>query len=174
MLKLIYSLVCLIAVLIAVRIRDWRIRRGTYPLGHHTPDDDETQTVDEEEDPIRAAARTPPSRRTLAQWALIYTPPQLDKRRGQHGSGGDWYSGRAAWVGYTETVAALLGAGANPNAQNEFGATPLHVAAGKGRAAAVTALLVPGADRNAKDIKGRTPLQWAAESGHTRAAALLD
>ena len=97
MLKLLYSLVCLIAVLIAVRIRDWRIRRGTCPFGHSTPDDNETGTKidDEEEDPIGAAARTLPSRRTLAQWALLYKPPTLRKRRVQHGSGGDWYSGRS-------------------------------------------------------------------------------
>ena len=96
MLKLIYSLFCLIAVWIAVRIRDWRIRRGTYPLAHNTPDDNETetQTDDEDEDPIRAAARTPPSRRTLSQLALLYDPPTSGKRRGQHGSGGDWYNGR--------------------------------------------------------------------------------
>ena len=96
MLQLIRSLFCLIAVRIAVRIRDWRIRRGTYPLGRHTPDDNETETKsdDEEEDPIRAAARTPPSRRTLAQWALLYKPPRPDKRRGRHWNGGDWYSGR--------------------------------------------------------------------------------
>ena len=81
MLKLIYSLVCFIVIWITVRIRDWRIRRGTYPHGHNTPDDDETETKtdDEEVDFILAAARTPPSRRTWSQRAALFEPLRRGK-----------------------------------------------------------------------------------------------
>ena len=56
----------------------------------------------------------------------------------------------------------LLEAGANLEAQNEDGATPLHLAAYDGTLAVVTALLEAGANLEARTKDGVTPLHLAA------------
>ena len=74
-------------------------------------------------------------------------------------------------------VAALLDAGADPNARTETGGTALHVAAMvSSTPAVVTALLNAGADPNARNELGATPLHFAARSSKTPAvvSALLD
>jgi ankyrin repeat protein len=70
-------------------------------------------------------------------------------------------------------VAALLDAGADPNARQRGGFRPLHSAAANGDAALVQLLLARGADRSAATDDGRTPLQVARERGHARVEALL-
>ena len=72
-------------------------------------------------------------------------------------------------------VAALLDAGANPNAWNEGGSTPLHLAAHQ-PLAVIAALLDAGADLQARDEGGMTPLHMAALLSESPAviAALLD
>ena len=55
-------------------------------------------------------------------------------------------------------VARLVGAGADPNALNNDGATPLHVAAADGSPATICALLQNGGDPSIGDRKGMTPL----------------
>ena len=73
----------------------------------------------------------------------------------------------------SEAVAALLVAGANPNAQTE-GKTPLHTAASNGHTQIVEALLAAGANPNAQTVyERRTPLHAAASNGHTKAVATL-
>ena len=72
-----------------------------------------------------------------------------------------------------EVVTALLAAGADSNARDEDGDTPLRSAGYRADAEAVTALVNAGADLNAKDNDGRTPLQRATKRGHLRVAALL-
>lgn len=70
----------------------------------------------------------------------------------------------ATWKGHEETVAWLLGAGADVHAHNEndhWGTTPLHAAAHANQAKIAQRLIEAGADVNAKDRMGRTPL------GHT-------
>jgi ankyrin repeat protein len=64
-----------------------------------------------------------------------------------------------------EIVAALLAAGADVNAQDEYGFTPLHWAAKVGwrHEMLVKLLLAAGADVNAKSDLGITPLHGAAE-----------
>ena len=76
-----------------------------------------------------------------------------------------------------EHVVACLQAGANPNARDRHGSTPLHWAAMySGNPAVVAALLDAGADLNARSRYGYTPLHWAAGySGNPAVVvALLD
>ena len=71
--------------------------------------------------------------------------------------------GVAAWNNTPEVVSVLLKAGARVNATNQFGSTPLMVAAGHNpKAREVIALLLDaGADVNAKDLSGRTAVDYA-------------
>lgn len=71
-----------------------------------------------------------------------------------------------------ELVAALTAAGADVNAANRFGVTPLMYAvlAGPGQ---VNILLAAGAKANAADDNGRTPLMLAAYDGKLDVVKLL-
>ena len=60
----------------------------------------------------------------------------------------------------------LLEAGADKEAKNKYGDTPLIKAAYKGHEAVVPLLLEAGADKEAKNKDGITPLIAAAEKGH--------
>ncbi len=61
-------------------------------------------------------------------------------------------------------VQALIKAGANIEVQDEYGGTPLHVAAGFSETPAVVqALLDAGADPKARDEDGRTPFDLISE-----------
>ena len=78
----------------------------------------------------------------------------------------------AAALGSLESMRLLLDAGADPNAANDFAATPLMWCAGD--AAKVRLLLSKGADASARSDLGRTPLMIAAAyDGATEAARLL-
>jgi cytohesin len=79
----------------------------------------------------------------------------------------------SALKGQADIADLLLAKGANVNARDKSGATPLHQAALKGNLAFVTLLLQHGADVNARDGDGATPLHNAALSGHREVAALL-
>ena len=84
----------------------------------------------------------------------------------------------AMGTGNPAFITALLDAGADIEAQDEHGGTPLHRAAGCSyKAAGVTALLDAGADIEARDRWGRTPLHHTAGAGwHSTAVitVLLD
>ena len=78
----------------------------------------------------------------------------------------------AAALGSLETVKVLVEAGADVNAPNDFGATPLMWCAGD--AAKVRYLLSKGAGVNARSKLGRTPLMIAAMyDGALEAARLM-
>ena len=80
----------------------------------------------------------------------------------------------AAYAGDPSIVAALLNAGANPNAKTSKGHTdtiptsppvmgesPLHLAAAYGHLDVIDQLIDAHADRNAEDHIGATPIHWA-------------
>ena len=72
----------------------------------------------------------------------------------------------AARYGHANTVKALKEAGADVNAGDHMGQTPVHWAAINGHTGTVNALKEAGADLNATDKDGKTPLDWAARKGH--------
>ena len=72
----------------------------------------------------------------------------------------------AAVRGNLEKVKRLVVKGADLNAVDTYGNTPLHWAAGNGYAAVVEYLVAKGASVNAVNRTGNTPLHWAAVNGH--------
>jgi ankyrin repeat protein len=82
-----------------------------------------------------------------------------------------------SWCGYGnfEKADELLKKGANPNASNEYGHTPLKYAAREGKIRLINLLIKAGANINAKDKSGNTALNAAAGSNRSKAVkALLD
>ena len=80
----------------------------------------------------------------------------------------------AALKGFTRIADLLVSHGANVNARNSAGATPLHDAALAGQAAVITILLDQGADINVRDTEYRGhPLFNAASWGRADAVRLL-
>jgi ankyrin repeat protein len=85
--------------------------------------------------------------------------------------GGSTLLHHAAGFGTLETMAMLLDAGADVNAKNRRGSTPLHWAIDD--EAKVRLLLARGANVNAKQVEGRTPLYQAASIGNGMAVVRL-
>lgn len=75
--------------------------------------------------------------------------------------------------GHREIALALIAAGADPNAKQRHGWTPLHGAAHSGDRAVVAALLAAGADRRLTNDEGRRAADIARERGHAEVADLL-
>ena len=83
---------------------------------------------------------------------------------------------KAAGDGYYLAAKTLIERGADVNAKDNDGNTPLHWAAWKGqtRAAEVAKLLIDnGAEVNAKNKYGNTPLDYAAEINAAKVVKLL-
>mmetsp|Transcript_32118 Transcript_32118/g.75421 ORF Transcript_32118/g.75421 Transcript_32118/m.75421 type:complete len:136 (+) Transcript_32118:274-681(+) len=74
--------------------------------------------------------------------------------------------------GRTEVVQILLAAGADVNARNSLGRTPLH-APNMGHAEVTQILLAAGGDHNARDNEGMTPLDLAKRFGQTTVVELM-
>ena len=80
----------------------------------------------------------------------------------------------AARNGDLAGVQAELDKGADLNAKDESGYTPLYGAVEKGHKEVVELLIAAGADVNVKDGEwGETPLHLAADKGHKEVAELL-
>ena|SRR5688572_24677706 len=80
------------------------------------------------------------------------------------------------WAAYNNDLGAvrrLLDEGADPNAVNRFGVTPLHEAATVANAAMLKALLEAGGDANASFGEGETVLMTAARTGDAASVRLL-
>ena len=80
----------------------------------------------------------------------------------------------AAWTGDLDSVNHFITVHmADVNATTDYGYTPLHQAASRGRAPVVSILIAAGAEVNAKNIDGDTPLHRAARYGHASAVSIL-
>jgi ankyrin repeat protein len=79
----------------------------------------------------------------------------------------------AAWYGNTQTVVALLDAGANIERKDSDGCTALIIAARNGHVDTVKVLIERGATVNAKCHINSTPLLGACTFGHLEVVQLL-
>lgn len=73
-----------------------------------------------------------------------------------------------------KVVGALLFFGANPNAQDNLGCSPLHTACLHGNSAAVELLVQAGADVNLMDNYQETPLMTACKVAHNGTSDIVD
>lgn len=80
---------------------------------------------------------------------------------------------RAAFLGDLPAVETLLDVGADLDARDEHGYTPLIWAAQYGHDPVVAALLAHGAKVDATDLNGYTALIWAAQQGQAKVVARL-
>lgn len=76
--------------------------------------------------------------------------------------------------GHADIAKALVAAGADVNAKQRHGWTPLHGAADSGSVELVELLLARGADPDATHQEGKTALDIAREKGHADVVAVLE
>lgn len=81
---------------------------------------------------------------------------------------------RAAKVGDLVEIRRLLSLGAQPDARDSHGWTPVHMAAFKGQAEAIHEFLSTGSvDPNLPDSRGWAAIHLAAQEGHHQAIEAL-
>jgi ankyrin repeat protein len=79
----------------------------------------------------------------------------------------------AVAAGHERVVQMLLRLGADPNAREQGGYTPLHAATQNGSDDMIRILLYGGADLTLKGKDGKTPLDLAMESGDEKTIIIL-
>ena len=84
----------------------------------------------------------------------------------------DWNTATFFEAAEVSDLTRCLQAGADPNARDKRGWTPLHLAAMSATGEVVTALLEAGANLEARG-DGQTPLHWAAMFGTGEAVTAL-
>jgi ankyrin repeat protein len=89
------------------------------------------------------------------------------------GWGGSTKLGDAAKNGQQGGVVRLLAGRADPNIPNEFGKTPVYMAASYGHLNIIKLLVGGGADLTIAANGGSTPLQRAEKWGHIGTAQLI-
>ncbi|XP_006873616.1 PREDICTED: ankyrin repeat and SOCS box protein 3 [Chrysochloris asiatica] len=80
---------------------------------------------------------------------------------------------QASFQENSEIIKLLLKKGANKEWQDDFGITPLFVAAQYGKLESLTLLISSGANVNCQALDKATPLFIAAQEGHTQCVELL-
>ena len=80
---------------------------------------------------------------------------------------------KVARMGLADSIKSLIEAGANCNATDKDGWTPLHYAAERDEAECIAVLLAAGADMSIKDNEGHTPFHLAVISLSISAAQAL-
>ncbi|XP_025915691.1 ankyrin repeat and SOCS box protein 3-like, partial [Apteryx rowi] len=91
-----------------------------------------------------------------------------------HHSWSGWNSlHQASFQGYTEIIKILLEQGANKECEDDFGITPLFVAAQYGKLESLRILVSYGANINCQAKDRATPLLIAVQEGHAKCVELL-
>ncbi len=80
---------------------------------------------------------------------------------------------KACMKGDLAAVQKTVAAGADVNAKDQGGWTPLHFAAYEGKTEYFNLLIAKGADVNVKTLKGETPLKLAMSKAHLGLADIL-
>ncbi|MEJ0037703.1 MAG: ankyrin repeat domain-containing protein [Gammaproteobacteria bacterium] len=118
--------------------------------------------------PLVAAVRNRDSAKALE---LLAAHPQVDVN--QRAADGTTALHWAVYNNDAALVDRLLGAGANPNARNDYNSMPLVEAAVVGNAEIIKKLLKGGADVESANADGQTALMVIARSSNVEAAKLL-
>jgi uncharacterized protein len=113
----------------------------------------------------------------LAAGASWYVPPGQEAAVVAAGAfepgGEDWPQVPMPVDRVLPVVQALLASGADPDAADAAGWTPLMKAARQAQAAALRSMLASGADASLKDNAGQTAAEIARLAGHVELASLL-
>ena len=104
---------------------------------------------------------------------LLAADPSLAVARSPDGFSALHYPAFFGGAAAAAVARALLDAGADVNARQQGGWTPLHGAAQNGATATVDRLLAAGADRTARNDDGISAADLAAEAGHELLVARL-